>query len=205
LSKKIPARLGAAPVLNGQFKEPFDNDPANDRLRGEMWELQEAITRELKWLDNKISDLETAPPTLESDYDTREKDLVKHRRERNALKAAEAEYLAAPAHKLPSVVKRLKRAYPHLMTPSEPAAKPKAKRKSLRRVPQAKLQHWWFKVYLPEYPDPEKRPNVEAQHKAAIAHFKSYEPPSRAETQQLRADKRTPDEWRKPGTRPKSN
>ena len=99
----------------------FEHDTTNDALREKMWELQQAITRKLAQLDDEITLLETAPPTLAFDSDTRESKLVRTRLKRKTLNDDEAQYLAAASHELPSVVDRLMKAHPDLVTPSEPA------------------------------------------------------------------------------------
>lgn len=70
--------------------------------------------------------------------------------------------------------------------------------------PPGKLLHWWTKVYLPLYPDPDDRPNTEDQRSHAAAAFPKYAPPSVEMMQELRKHEATPREWREVGRRPKS-
>jgi len=70
-------------------------------------------------------------------------------------------------------------------------------------VPLAALQRW-FAIYRAQFPDPDKRPDADAQCEAARAHFKDNAPVGEKNMKELRADPSTPPEWREAGRRPKS-
>jgi hypothetical protein len=86
-----------------------------------------------------------------------------------------------------------------------PAETTETKRKAPPGVPYPKLLRWWTTDYLPRYPEPDKRPNVETQRTDAAAAFPDHTPPTERTMQRLRADKDTPPEWRDVGRRPKSD
>ena len=86
-----------------------------------------------------------------------------------------------------------------------PAETAETKQRAAPRVPYSKLLHWWIAEYLPQHPEPDKRPNVERQRTDAAAAFPDHAPPPETTMQRLRADKGTPPEWRDVGRRPKSD
>jgi hypothetical protein len=86
-----------------------------------------------------------------------------------------------------------------------PAEAAPTKQKAQPRVPHPKLLHWWTEVYLPKYPNPDKRPNADTQRTDAAAAFPDHSPPTERTMQTLRAAKGTPPEWREVGRRPNSD
>ena len=68
-----------------------------------------------------------------------------------------------------------------------PAKAAEAKQKARPRVPYPKLLHWWTEVYLPQHPDPDKRPNADTQRTDAAAAFPDHSPPTARTMQTLRA------------------
>jgi hypothetical protein len=86
-----------------------------------------------------------------------------------------------------------------------PAKASETKQKARPRVHFPKLLHWWITEYLPQYPEPDKRPNVETQRMDAAAAFPDHSPPTERTMQTLRAAKGTPPEWREVGRRPNSD
>lgn len=71
-------------------------------------------------------------------------------------------------------------------------------------VAEAALTAWW-KGYLKQHPNPDKRPDVAEQRAVAAAHFPNHAPPNERSMQKLRNDRNTPPEWREGGRRPKPN
>jgi hypothetical protein len=181
----------------------FEHNPANDRLRDKIWELGPAITRKLKQLDDEISLLETAPPTLAFDSDTREAKILKTRLKREALKADEAEYLAAAAPELHSAVERLVTAHPYLMTPSEPVAQssePASRQVSeQRQKPLDRSVRLWFQNRVKTWPDAVPAPSEAADWKAINQHFA---PGLSREVFRLARREETPLRWHRQGPRP---
>ncbi len=117
-------RCSPAGRLSQARQWDFENDPANDALRENMWNLQWAIPPKLAQLADEITLLETAPPTLVFDSGTRETKLVQTGLKLRTLKEDEAEFLSAGHAELHSVVDRLIKAHPYLVSSPAPTEKP---------------------------------------------------------------------------------
>jgi hypothetical protein len=94
-----------------------------------------------------------------------------------------------------------------LAVPAPTPPKPKAPVEAPpppKAIPPTKLLAAWAE-YLTQHPDPDTRPNKDAQRAGMAAAFPDHAPPDERAMQRLRADPITPPKWREGGRRPKPN
>jgi hypothetical protein len=101
-------------------RRDWENDPANEVVQEKLWNLQDAIKREIALTeDDAIPQLLATSPSK-----ARDSELRRLRRYLAALTASKAELLAARNDDLHLVVDRLMKSYWHLVPPGSPSVSP---------------------------------------------------------------------------------